>query len=208
MANVQVINRDDRQLHQGDIYRDIECIEYAEIINGRVEISKIHYQHVVLMSQECDLTQDHTEREKELEYNKRKKSGEDTQKIKITYDKLLQNVIVAPLFNFEHFKMGSHFSNFGFDMSKSYEQYINPDKTPHKVLVANNNPRYHYLEFEQNVPIVTSVVDFKQFFTVNISWLFEHKNEHYVCSLDNLYRERLSQRFANYLSRIGLPNER
>ena len=24
MANVQVINRDDRQLHQGDIYRDIE----------------------------------------------------------------------------------------------------------------------------------------------------------------------------------------
>ena len=162
----------------------------------------------MLLSQECDLTQDYTERIKWLEYKKKEATGEKVQDQKITYDKLLQNLIFAPLFNYEHFKMGAHFSNLGFEMSKSYEQFINSSKTPHKVLVANNNPRYHYLEFEQNVPIVTSVVDFKHFFTVNINWLFEHKSEHYVCTLDYLYRERLSQRFSNYLSRIGLPNEK
>ena len=62
MTNVQVINRSDGQLHQGDILRDVECIEFADVVNGQVDISKVHYQYVVLLSQECDLTQDYSER--------------------------------------------------------------------------------------------------------------------------------------------------
>ncbi len=207
MINVQVKERTDQQLHQGDIYRDIEYIEYADIINGQVNISKLHYQYVVLLSQECDLTQDWSERRKKCEFGSSEDENGDKQITNLNYDKILQSIIVAPMFNYEHFKLGSHFSNLGFDMSKSYEQFINPKRTPRKVLEANNNPRFHYFEFDQTVPIVPSVVDFKHFFTISINWLYENKNEHYVCSLDELYRERLSQRFSNFLSRIGLPNE-
>ena len=180
----------DGQIHQGDVYRDIDYIEYADVIDGRVDISKIRYQYVVVFSQECDLTQD---------YNVRTNVGENNL---TKNDKTLQNVIVAPMFNYEHFREGSHLSNLGFKMTT---EYTNPKKTPARVLQQNNNPRYHYLEFDDSVPIVPSVIDFKHFFTLNINLLYEIKDTHYVCSLNSLFRERASQRFANYLSRIGLP---
>lgn len=182
----------DGQIHQGDIYRDIDYIEYANIVNGCVEISKIRYQYVMVASQECDLTQDYTER---------KKNSEDSN---ICYDKVLQSIMVIPLFNYEQFRVGDHFSNFGFKMATNY---TNSNRTPAKTLRQNNNPRYHYLEFDDTVPIVPSVMDFKRFFTVDINQLYLNKNEKYVCSLDSLFRERATQRFANFLSRIGLPVE-
>ena len=116
--------RNDGQIHQGDIYRDIDYIEYAEIVDGRVEISKIHYQYVMVLSQECDLTQDYTERRK------------DPSQQAVTFDKLLQSVIVVPMFNFEQFKDGSHLSNLGFTMTKDFS---NIKKTPAKTLMQNNN---------------------------------------------------------------------
>lgn len=183
----------DGQVHQGDIYRDIDYIEYANVVDGRVEISKIRYQYVMVLSQECDLTQDFTERQKNPE--------KDT----ITYDKILQSVVVVPMFNFEHFKDGSHLSNLGFTMAKDY---TNQSKTPAKTLKQNNNPRYHYLAFDESIPIVPSVMDFKRFFTIDINTLYKMRADHYECSVDTLFRERVSQRFANFLSRIGLPDGR
>ena len=185
--------RSDGQVHQGDIYHDIDYIESADVVDGHVEISKIHYQYVMVLSQECDLTQDYNERIK------------DPMQQSITYDKLLQSVIVVPMFNFEQFKTGSHFLNFGFTMAKDYS---NPNKTPAKNLMQNNNPRYHYMDFDESIPLVPSVMDFKRFFTIDINTLYRTRLEHYVCSVDELFRERTSQRFANFLSRIGLPDGR
>lgn len=190
MIQAHVLNSG--QIHQGDIFRDIDCIERADIIDGHVEISKIRYPYVIVLSQECDLTQDYSERNKE---------GSDS----VTWDKILPNVIVAPLYNYEHFRTGEHLSNFGYKMATDYG---NPKKTPAKTLVQNNNPRYQYLEFDESIPLVPTVVDFKHFFTVDISGLYLVKESHYVCSLDVLFRERVSQRFANFLARIGLPDGR
>ena len=98
--------------------------------------------------------------------------------------------------------MGNHLSELGRKM-----QTISPKltKTDNKNLRNNDNPRYHFLEFDEKIPIVNSVIDFKHYFTVNITKLQEHKNSHYICTVSELFRERISQRFANYLSRIGLP---
>lgn len=182
---------EDGQIHQGDVYCDIDYIEYADVIDGRVDISKIRYQYVMVLSQECDLTQDYRER-------KKKTTGEP-----MIYDKVLQSVIVVPMFNYEHFKDGSHLSNLGFKMATDY---INPKRTPAKTLMQNNNPRYHYIDFGESIPIVPSVMDFKRFFTIDINMLYKIKNSHYICSVDTLFRERTSQRFSNFLSRIGLPD--
>ena len=81
----------------------------------------------------------------------------------------------------------------------------NKKKTDNKMLRDNKNPRYHFLEFDKNIRVVDSVVDFKHYFTVNTTTLQELKKDNFVCSISELYRESLSQRFANYLSRIGLP---
>ena len=186
----KTIKKTDDQVHQGDIYREIDCIEYANVNDGIVDISKIHYQYVMVLSQECDLTQDYNERVNII------------QQQPITYDKILQNIIVVPLFNYEHFKAGLHLSNIGFSMATDFS---NQKKTPAKILMQNNNPRYHYLEFNESVDIVPSVIDFKRFFTIDANAFYKIQAAHYVCSVDQLFRERISQRFANFISRIGLP---
>ena len=179
MTQAQVLH--DKQIHQGDIFTNIDYIERAEIIDGRVEISKIRFPYVIVLSQECDLKQDYVER------------GKDEAET-IIHDKLLQSIIVAPMFNYEHFRAGEHLSNLGYTMANDYN---NQTKTMAKVLVQNNNPRYHYLKFDAGISLVPMTIDFKRF-TVDISLLYRHKSDEYICSLNPLFRERLSQRFANF----------
>ena len=82
---------------------------------------------------------------------------------------------------------------------------INRTKTEGKFLMQNERCRYHYLEFPEGTPIVPMIIDFKHYFSININHLLSCRKEHFVCRLSELYREDLSQRFAGFLSRIGLP---
>jgi hypothetical protein len=54
-----------------------------------------------------------------------------------------------------------------------------------------------------NVP---SVIDFKHYFSVPVEYLERIKPTNFVCAVCELYREDICQRFAAYLSRIGLPD--
>lgn len=150
MIKARATIQNDGQIHQGDIYRDIDYIEYADIIDGQINISKIRYQYVMVISQECDLAQDYNERN-----NERQK-----------HDKLLQSIMVIPMFNYEQFKMGSHFSNFGYAMLNIYQK---KDSTASKNLMNNEVPRFHYIEMNDDISVIPSVMDFKRFFTADIN---------------------------------------
>ena len=43
---------------------------------------------------------------------------------------------------------------------------------------------------------------------MNVECLRKLKSKKFVCKVSELYREDLSLRFANYLSRIGLPEKK
>ena len=183
-TNDKPINR----LQQGDILSDVTYIEYVEEENGEITVSEIVFPLVMVLTQDCDLTWDYDSRNKEVHNN---------------HDKYLFSVIVVPVYNYEHFIKGEHLSDLG---QKMHQISSNVTKTDNKNLKNNENPRYHYLEFDNDVPIVNSVIDFKHYFTVNVEKLRIHKEGHFICSVSELFRERISQRFANYLSRIGLPD--
>ena len=170
---------------QGDIYRNVEMIEYVSEVGGVIEVSKVEFPLVVVLAQDCDLEQD-----KKFRSRKAAKSQ----------DKLLISLLVAPLYNLEHVFAGEHLSSIGLTMEP-----INRRRTPGKNLVQNETPRYHTLRFPLNQPIVDSVVDFKHYFSVNINYLNRLRTKNFVCRLAPLFREDLSQRFAGYLARIGLP---
>jgi hypothetical protein len=174
------------RLCQGDVLRDVECIEYVVEKNGNIEISKINFPLVFVLTQDCDLAQDHTFR-----------SG---RQVKKTQDKFLLSVLVAPLYNVEHVYIGEHLSEISMKMTP-----INRAKSPGENLRKNETPRYHYLEFPTNIPVPPSVIDFKHYFAVNVSHLKKLKTKNFVCQVSDLYREDISQRFASFLSRIGLP---
>jgi hypothetical protein len=185
MANAR-LSRNARVAH-GDILRDVECIEYVVEKNGQIEVSKIVFPLVAVLTQDCDLAQDYTFR-----WSKKKKSSQD---------KYLLSVLVAPLYNVEHVYSGEQLSNLGMKMVE-----ISRTKSPGTFLRNNEIPRYHYLEFGSKIPAVPSVVDFKHYFSVNVVYLKKHKRCHYVCRLSSLYREDVGQRFASFLARIALPS--
>lgn len=193
MSSLFVRDEENRyRYHQGDIYRDFECLEYFELNGDDMVFSLIKYNYVIIMSQDCDLNQD---------YNLRKEIKEKSDNRNVYYGNELSNILVVPLFNFEHFIGGSHLSNLGKNINTTY---LKSDSAK-KALTNNNNPRYHYIDFSGNELMIPSIMDFKQYFTVSTEYAYARFKGDYVCSVCELFREQISQRFANYLSRIALP---
>jgi hypothetical protein len=172
---------------QGDIFRDVEYIEYVTEKSGVIEVSKIVFPLVITLTQDCDLEQDY-----KFRWSRKNKPT--------TQDKWLLSVLVAPLYNLEHVYAGEHLSELDIKMVQ-----VPKKGSAGNFLLNNERPRYHYLEFPAGVPIVPSVIDFKHYFSVNVKYLKTLKKKNFVCCVSDLYREDISQRFTSYLARIGLP---
>lgn len=179
-------------IQQCDIFRDVEFIEYAQEFDETIEISKIVFPYVIVLTQACDLQQDFKNRVR-LENDNEGNNN---------HDKLLFSSIVAPIYNYDEFLEGKHLSQLGLSMSNIGKK----DRSPSKNIMMNENKRYHYLKFSEDVKIVESVIDFKHYFTVNQNYLNKLFQNNYVCSVESVYREFILQRFSNFLSRIGLPD--
>lgn len=182
MANVNVQSSRRARICQGDVFREVECIEYVVERRGIVEVSKIVFPVVLVLTQDCDLEQDFGNRSKETRSN------------------TLLSVLVAPLYNAEHVFQGQHLSDLGIK-----SEQINKRKSPGEFLIKNDRSRYHYLDFPAGVPIAPAVVDFKHYFSVHVSYLERIRPKNFVCRLSELFREDVCQRFSAYLGRIGLP---
>ena len=182
MGNVKVDKRRRTRISQGDVFRDVECIEYVIEKKGIIEVSKIVFPLIIVLTQDCDLEQDSRNRSRSTQNTK------------------LLSVLVAPLYNAEHVFLGDHLSDLGLTM-----EAITKKKTPGLTLMQNERPRYHYIEFPSDIPLVPATADFKHYFSVHVSYLENIRKNNFVCRLSDLFREDLSQRFAAYLARIGLP---
>ena len=168
------------RISQGDIFSNIEIIENLEVKGNKLIVNKIGFPFVVCLNQECDLQSDYIETKNR--------------------DRKLLHLAIAPAFNFEQFLSGSHWGDI-FDQGQGGKR----KDTAIKAIMDNQTPRYHYLKFpEEDKPEL--IVDFKHFFTVNRDFLYKQLDKR-LFSLDDLFRESLSQRFCNYVSRIGLPVE-
>lgn len=174
-----------QRINQGDVITNVEFIEGVKDYGDYIEINKILFPYIVVLSQDCDLEQDVRTQQSQAE--------------KQNQDKFLLSVLVAPLYTYEHFREGTHLRKLNLQ-----RQRINSKAS--SLVKENRDVRYHYLPFPDSVDIVESVIDFKHYFGISVISLAEHKNGNYICTIKELYREQVSQRFANYLARIGLPN--
>jgi len=171
---------------QGDILRDVTLIQWADLDKERVlSVVERTLQYCVIISQECDLEHD---------YNTRAKDDGATK------DKYLQTLLISPAYQAETFRQGDHLQQLGMKMER-----INSEAWGR--IKQNNLARYHYLESHQDFQIPELVVDFKHYVTVPREVIYrEQFNTCYVATIEIMYRDHLSSRFAHYLSRIGLPN--
>jgi hypothetical protein len=179
--------RQKRRVSQGDIYKDLNIIEARDPADDS-KPSETHYGYGIVLSQECDLEWD-WQNYRELE------SSEENSK----HDKLLRHIILAPCYPFELFLEGNHIEGRCMGIWKGFR----------KPIKQNNHKRFHFLVKQDEINLPNLVVDFKHYFTLDrdVFYKMRTKPGKYVCSLDRLYREELSRRFAAYQARIGLPDE-
>lgn len=173
------------RIRQGDVIRNVVYFEHIVEDEGNLTISMITFPSVVVLTQDCDLAQDY-------------KFRNEAQNSK---DKLLISVLVAPLYNSDHVFNGEHLSEIGITSTPMSKNNIIG-----KQVMQNKNPRYHYVDFPESIELVPSIVDFKHYFSVPVPILLELKKGNFVCSFSDLNKADLSQRFASFLSRIGLPD--
>jgi len=187
---IKVRVRKDPRVRQGDVFRDVEFVESVIEEEGIIRVARIIFPLVIVLTQDCDLAQDFRAR-----YGRKERPSNQ--------DKFLLSVLVAPLYNLEHVYNGEHLSQLGIQMATVPRRGHTGSS-----LLKNRRPRYHYLEFPSGVPLTNSVVDFKHYFSVTVEYLKRAKRDDFVCNVAPLFREDLGQRFASFLSRVGLPEQK
>jgi hypothetical protein len=173
------------RISQGDVFRDIELVEDAYVENGELVVVTIHFPTVFVLTQDCDLASDYRIRWSDPP--------------PATQDQQLMSVLVAPVYNAEQVFLGTHLS----DLNLKNQTHTGSKKD---YIKTNQNQRYHYFDPGQNAPLPASVIDFKHYFSMPVQKLKSLKEKHWVFKISEIYREQICQRFANYLSRIGLPD--
>lgn len=174
------------RVNQGDIYRDVKIVN--KIFPPEKEGDTIKYEvrnfpYLVVLSQDCDLLNDVNCRASTIK----------------NQDKYLQSILVSPAYHFEQFKGGTHLDAFGMKMDVKGKDTMNE-------ITRNQVNRYHYLNTDSEKQVPELVIDFKHYYAFPREYVYQFLEKNYLVTIDVLFRESLSQRFANYLCRVGLPN--
>lgn len=193
-SNISSIYRkkDTDRILQGDIFRDVKIPFY-----DLEELKIIESGFLIVLSQDCDLNQDYYSRNDVLEIN----FDESNKKISSFNNKMIPSILLCPAYPADQVRQGTHLNYLEIEMTRIGK----PDSTSWKNIIQNETPRYHFLKESNSYGMPDIVIDFKRFYTLSRNYLYSISNPCYICSINELYRENLSSRFSNYISRIGLP---
>lgn len=167
---------------QGDILKDVFItLGLNDPESESQHMSDFVLPYCVVMNQECDLQRD---------FESRKEAKDN--------DNFLPTILVCPAYLDEKYFIGIHLDN-------CQMRIFNSD-SKRKLVNNDENNRCHFLKGDSLLQVPNLVVDFKHFYTIPRDLLYAVHDKVYLATINELFRERLSQRFANYLSRFGLPD--
>lgn len=183
------VTHDKSRISQGDIIRDVI---YFTKINGK-EV-KIEFPFAVVVSQDCDLES----------VNYKIKEINEIDFFSDNYKRISQplpNILLLPAFLYESVINNTYLEvPYKITTSRSWT-----DSDKEEIKKNSISERYHYLPQTLDLEMQDLVIDFKCYISMPIQELINQHNDNYFCTLNELFRERLSQRFASYFTRIGLP---
>lgn len=174
------------RINQGDILKDLSIIFQSGVDKDNPDeaiLSEVVLLYAVVVSQECD-----------LEHDFNNKTA-----FKADQDKYLPNILVLPAYLANQFKEGVHRGEGIKGMVWNSGLW--------KPITQNNNSRFHFINANETFQIPDLVIDFKHLYTVNRDFVYGHIENLYLASIGEIYRENISQRYSQYLSRIGLPEK-
>lgn len=172
-----------KRVCQGDIFRDFDF----NIVDEKKDVFKIFYKYIVVISQDCDL---------KFGAKKSKKVISNEEK---TENQYLPNILFTPAFTETQIREGIHLK----DIYNIVQTRKNSSQWTE--IKNNNNDRYHYLPSFSDYQIPELIIDFKNYYSLSPYFFFKKFGSSYLSTVNELFREKLSQRFSNYLCRIGTP---
>jgi len=108
--------------------------------------------------------------------------------------------LVLPAFLIDRFKSGDHLT----DLNK-IKQTAKSNKEIDKIKNNIEFDRYHFLESNSELQIPELIIDFKYYLSIDYNYVRNSYSSTYLATINELFRERLAQRFTSYLSRVALP---
>jgi len=180
---------DCERICQGDILKDITLISVED--GG-----KYTFSYAVILSQDCDI-----QTSKDTRVNEKEQ--------RILHNQFLPNILLVPAFLVDTLKKGSHLK----ELYNIFQRELGKNDIDN-IKKNSKEPRYHYLPYfkglykRKTFVVQELIIDFKIYFTISNAKdkVFTDYKSKYIATVNELYREALSQRFTNYIARIGLPN--
>lgn len=173
---------------QGDIVKDYAISQIQQSENEKV-VEELIFPYLVVLTQDCDLEQ----------YYKKDASAANAE---TAFNQFLPRILVTPAFPSEILREGNHLM----ELFNVKQDRITTQRW--KIITQNKDERYHFLHGFQPLQVPDLLIDFKAYFTLTPDDLAHSYNAWYLATVNELFREHLSQRFCNYLNRIGLPEIR
>ena len=121
--------------------------------------------------------------------------------------KFMPSILMCPIYNKETAKQGNHikeaFSVFDAELDSSSVLFNSQE---YKVAEKNWHYRYHPFKVSVNGKVLVdeSVIDFKHYFSVPMSYLINNRNNR-LFQLDDLFAEQITLKFAAFLTRVPIP---
>lgn len=171
------------RIYQGDI---IKGFALHQVSQEAEKVEELIFPYFVVLTQDCDLEQ----------YYKKLSDPDQTTEY---FNQYLPSILVTPAFPAEVLREGTHF----FQVFNVKQARI--DSKRWQLVIQNKDERYHYLKGYQPFQVPDLLIDFKVYFTIPSEPLLQLHTSYYLATVNELFREHLSQRFCNYLGRIGLP---
>lgn len=171
------------RIEQGDLLKDVPISQIISENKDTIETIDIVFHHMLVISQDCDLEQFFGAQERD----------------KIHMNQYLHNVILLPCFYRDEIERGTCSDFVGIEQDALSKKQI--DKIKKDEIL-----RYQYIRDNNPLAIPELFIDFKAYYTLSPNYLYGMYKNRYMATINALFRERITQRYANYISRIGLPN--
>lgn len=175
---------------QGDVFRNVKYSYLESEEDEIVNIIEYEFPYAIIVSQACDVTY-----MSELQSSS---AGKAT--------KFMPSILMCPIYDISMLQEVNHLPDFiTQNMYRITKEKFFPRK---EVDFAKNDMHYRFhilnVKIGEELIMEEAVIDNKHFFTVSPKYL-EQARSNRAFSLDCLFAEQVSLKFASYLARVAIP---
>lgn len=178
------------QICQGDIFQNVRYSYIDSEDDEGVNIVEFEFPMAIIISQACDVIA--------MEEVVNNKSGKPA--------KFMPSILTCPIYDKSASKSGDHIKDAFSQLSLKIVEEPIYFKDDLKTADKDWHYRFHSLTIETGAEKVleNTLIDFKHYFTVPISYLISHKKDR-LLHLDDLFAEQITLKFSTYLARVAIP---